>query len=979
MKTTKRTLFKALLLTVCINLTVSAQQTDSLKLLLDNYFNGFIDTTKLKTGILLDKGFVFGYEQFKNDSTYVDDEGVTRNVPYFSTFSEWRKTYESIRLASFYEIPKMLPSRQQKAFDAKSYDELKPIVPIGILNFKANYFKDKDIEDIQNKKKPNPKSFKSLKVFAIAPLFDKVYSGNVTFHLNPDHYYSNRKAKPKGVEINFSDGQDWKQYDWKDQKIPVNYHCEGDKAIKVRFYIGKDTLEADSKITIQTVEDVTPSETFSIQVPQTAAPISSNARIISPPSNSNIKGDVGIFLGCDGVLDKPIIILEGFDAPNTKNIPSLANAYSFLNENGRNSYDLVILNYGNGGDKIENNVLLFKELLRQINLKKKGNFENVVLGESMGGLIGRIGLRELENENYDHQTGLFVSFDSPHKGANVPIGLQHLSNDLLAYAPVALFDLLFDVNDLEELKAVRDAPAAKQMTVKWFTEVNGPHPDYVAMQAKLDALGHPQKCKKVAVTNGSNTGTRQAPTDNFNQGDEIFKVEAIYLLINVGMSVRTQKTSGSTAISSIAIISPILLLLPPYVSARWINSDNNSPYDIAAGGWQDQHKSFADAINFAASTNGRNQYCFVPAASSLDLRTDYTGYSSYDHYFYFNETATDANRHRANLIANNTTPFDDIFAQETNTEHVRRPWIFSRLFWDNDLNRETVNIQNRTISGTKTFSATNRINIGNNVGRAGSRQGAVAFTADAKVTMRAPVIDISGEFDSGGGEFEMSAETVDDCSNPYPRSPTPIIGGPTEICFSNIISNLAVFSPFANYTIANTGAYDDTFKEVTWTLTPNPVTGIGNHTSNSTDFLFPFFGRAGAYTLQCSIQTSDIAASTIAINVTPCSANRNSSAKLEKKGIQMSDIISNAISIDLSPNPAMEKIVIDFNIGSSQKATIILSDLLGTRQDKIFETINPNFQLFSETIDVTHLPSGFYTVTLITDNKSISKKLIIAK
>jgi hypothetical protein len=41
------------------------------------------------------------------------------------------------------------------------------------------------------------------------------------------------------------------------------------------------------------------------------------------------------------------------------------------------------------------------------------------MGESMGGILGRIALKQLENEGFDHQIGLYVSYDAPHKGAYV--------------------------------------------------------------------------------------------------------------------------------------------------------------------------------------------------------------------------------------------------------------------------------------------------------------------------------------------------------------------------------------------------------------------------------------------------------------------------------------------------------------------------------------------------------------------------------
>src|SRR5690606_13123572 len=52
---------------------------------------------------------------------------------------------------------------------------------------------------------------------------------------------------------------------------------------------------------------------------------------------------------------------------------------------------------------------------------------NVVLGQSMGGVIARWALRDMEDKGQNHQTRLFISYDAPHQGANVPQGYQHLA------------------------------------------------------------------------------------------------------------------------------------------------------------------------------------------------------------------------------------------------------------------------------------------------------------------------------------------------------------------------------------------------------------------------------------------------------------------------------------------------------------------------------------------------------------------------
>ena len=100
----------------------------------------------------------------------------------------------------------------------------------------------------------------------------------------------------------------------------------------------------------------------------------------------------------------------------------------------------VILNFPNwtasdgmtlvdgGADFIQRNAFILVKLINEINSMKVGSEQNVIIGPSMGGLISRYALRYMEQNTLDHDTRLYLSFDSPHLGANVPIGLQYLFN-----------------------------------------------------------------------------------------------------------------------------------------------------------------------------------------------------------------------------------------------------------------------------------------------------------------------------------------------------------------------------------------------------------------------------------------------------------------------------------------------------------------------------------------------------------------------
>jgi triacylglycerol esterase/lipase EstA (alpha/beta hydrolase family) len=131
-------------------------------------------------------------------------------------------------------------------------------------------------------------------------------------------------------------------------------------------------------------------------------------------------------------VDKPLIIVEGFDPTNEISVSNIASLFNrptgnMLGEQLRNEgYDIIILNFANGGDYIQRNAFLLIELINQINTSKTGNEQLVICGVSMGGLVARYALTYMEHHSLNHNTRLFISFDAPNKGAYIPISLQYL-------------------------------------------------------------------------------------------------------------------------------------------------------------------------------------------------------------------------------------------------------------------------------------------------------------------------------------------------------------------------------------------------------------------------------------------------------------------------------------------------------------------------------------------------------------------------
>lgn len=213
-------------------------------------------------------------------------------------------------------------------------------------------------------------------------------------------------------------------------------------------------------------------------------------------------------------IRKPIVFVEGFDPNNDyiidptriqyllkSDIYSIISKYGLASNLHINGHDIAVLNFNNGGDYIQRNAMLLVELINQINANKPNQSEDlVVIGFSMGGLVARYALTYMEEHNMNHKTRLYVSYDSPHKGAHIPLSIQALATSFNVPVIKALFpDLQKSINQLT-------APAATQM-LKYrlsngATQDNGtvtPSADFTNFYNELNSLnscnGFPKNCR----------------------------------------------------------------------------------------------------------------------------------------------------------------------------------------------------------------------------------------------------------------------------------------------------------------------------------------------------------------------------------------------------------------------------------------------------------------------------------------------------
>ncbi|MFD2543453.1 T9SS type A sorting domain-containing protein [Lacinutrix gracilariae] len=400
--------------------------------------------------------------------------------------------------------------------------------------------------------------FEKKSITIAAPLRKKTKGLQTTFRLNSSNIFNTTNNSITKITVDFNDGEGFRTIPL-DQNITVLYEEEGKKTI--RFNLTLDSGELVSRTSTIEIKYANQdlSNLYNREVATFTSSITPNLSAYGESTSYPGVGEYEIFLSNDNILDKPIFLVDGFDPGDGRDITGLQELLDF-DDNGTTSnletlvkeegFDVVYLNFpvytraadnqviDGGSDFIERNAMLLVELINLINMQKVGTAQNVVIGPSMGGLISRYALNYMENANMNHETRLWISFDAPHHGANVPIGFQHQFN-FLAFG-LDDFWVLGDQN-VEELQPIIDgmltSPAARQMLTDQF-EPHITNSDGVTFNNSLatprahafknifytnlnnlTTSGYPELTRNVSIINGSGNNSRYP--DNTNNSNDL--------------------------------------------------------------------------------------------------------------------------------------------------------------------------------------------------------------------------------------------------------------------------------------------------------------------------------------------------------------------------------------------------------------------------------------------------------------------------
>ena len=606
-----------------------------------------IGETEVPTGILYDLVLpLSGIDRY---------DGGQASPPV--SLSGWRQIYHEIRRASLEaEIPSLT-----EVLKGADQTVAGGAIPISVMDFRYNRIRPEALQGRVPDSRgqvpaPGGNALVESRVFAAAALRDHTYrGGSVRFTLTPDWYRSNLPVRPSGIEADFGDGRGFVTLR-AGEHHGVSYSSAGRKTVMVRVIYDDESTGGET-----TADQTTLYGAFSFDVLQLATPSPHDTLLVTatiPYLGEYASGQAYLYYGAGHTsIENPVVVIEGFDIDNTMNWEVLyeaLNQENMIEDLRALGFDAVVLDFTDATDYMQRNSYVAVELIEQVNAMLTPPADIAVVGASMGGLVGRYALAYMEQNAMDHNVRTFISFDSPQKAANIPLGIQYW---------IKLFSI--ESAEADTMLQALARPAPRQMLAYYLTDPPGAtgeaDPLLGQFQADAAALGdYPAATRNVAVANGSGNMVDQG----FAPGDQLILYEYESFLVDIIGNVWAVPDSNN----HIILDGLINRIWPLSDDDLVVYVDGTEPYDGAPGGTR---STMADMDSLEAPYGDiialHETHCFIPTISALDLDTD--------DLFY--DIAGDPD-----LLLH--TPFDTVYFPAVNEEHIQitpesKTWFITEL------------------------------------------------------------------------------------------------------------------------------------------------------------------------------------------------------------------------------------------------------------------------------------------------------------
>lgn len=468
----------------------------------------------------------------------------------------------------------------------------------------------------------------TARAFAVAALAARTYrGGDLTFALDPERCFG--AGRPASLAIDFEDGAGFRPVRL-GERVRVHYGTTGTHTLTARV-VRADGSRAVSRFALEVAALATPLPDDTLHVTATTL-----------YQGTAGTGDAYVYLAPGHAsITNPVVVIEGFDLDNSMNwdeLYALLNEQNLLEDLRADGCDAIVLNFTDATAAIQQNSYVVEALLDQVQQAMPPEASIALVGASMGGLCSRFALADLEKRGLAAHVRTWICFDAPHRGADIPLGLQYWISFFASQS-----------TDAAAFLATLDRPAARQMLIYHYTSPATASGQADALRATFlsdlaSVGGYPTLPRNVAIANGSGASVNQG----FLPGDQVIRWEYSSLFLAITGNVFAVPDQSSHAIfngSQRIVFS---------TTTQNVSVSGTQPWDGSPGGTR---ASFAELDAVAAPYGDivalHPSHCFIPTISSLDLATA-------DPFFDVDGTP--------DLLA--LSPFDALYFPATNQEHV---------------------------------------------------------------------------------------------------------------------------------------------------------------------------------------------------------------------------------------------------------------------------------------------------------------------
>ncbi len=612
-----------------------------------------------------------------------------------------------------------------------------------------------------------------LKEAALLELYGKHGYHNGTIVYDPEFISTSPNIKISAIELDLGNGfQPFGERnrsltypidkDWKIGKAAVTYILNNRKhRDTLSFYLTSETYKYQSNARARhrfDIEHITfPGNT---------------------PSDDNPLISWAVRYGCGNhkKIRRPVIIVPPYVPLIQTFLPAVSfekywdqfdykSVMSYLSDMG---YDVIFIKEVPGNKKLANAGNEIAKFIKYINQVKRQNYpneswENIVIGYSAGGQQLRYALKKMEKEHMDgngpaHHCRLYIPFDSPHWGANVPMFAQAVYYDFNASGNILAAIIYATLKDDASRSMLISHIAGSYIEENGIDRIINPAPD-VIRQDFVDNLENsfnhlytplndlrrsfPTFTRNVAVSTGNNSKDYE---DEFglSPGVKLFSQEALIPSI-FGPKIISRKIYSSKYATNAKVFSRKDYLLAggfiPLWRRRIYKTKMAYEWDMAQGGYKDEfYDGFGtspvsilrSSVLFSGFTPGHKHYknghmSFLPMVSALAINpsiweSDITGdnslyYNLKDKGLMYNKFGAVQGNDKSNFFGYpnlahpgnhfNITPFEAVFSDDQTYEHIKmqksagnhvtknKALVHLRDFILNEVEAKTVYFQNK--------------------------------------------------------------------------------------------------------------------------------------------------------------------------------------------------------------------------------------------------------------------------------------------